>query len=1489
VVDFLQRSLGIDGQVARLLLAGGVLLALAAVVLLWQLLGRGPRGRRGVGRAQQLLDTGNWEAALTLIHDLQGQGKLGGGWQARLQTVEGECHRAALAGALKARRFDDALDHAHHVAHLLKQPETDARATVIEAMLAEVRRLFATTQNGSVGAVQSLTERILSLQSPCLEASFWQAICLVREGKLDEAMPLLQSARGGNNNHIPADDAAQQPARISPYIEPPLYLGALLLRRGQPKEALRYLTEANRIDSNCPFVTVELGTAMIRAGGDSQLAVRALQRALGPRGFALWTQEPQRAWIEGFPENRSFIRKLAAKHAYVCPLWGGDQQALLRQGRIALGQGLYRLGQYQESSDVFNKLLQEGAPSLPVLRGLGLALARLGQYDAAFKHLRSAHEMEDPKDRLSAGYLALCGAKGKPTRPEDKAKNIAWAIRLVDNFTAPGDQEWAALVSDIFAEARADDLSVDVNDQIYLCEHLLSVNAVDPAAAEAYHHLAGTHPEALRSEYAWLFCRAAQVHGLSGIYSLALFARTFAEKEQAREFFTARHWDFEPLELTYLERAADLQPGAFPAILGEDYAGHGEDLLLERSRQLEEAQHLNAARAAAEVLLKLAPASTRAHDRLAYLYYRLGDLAQAFALLQGWHRLNSADPVPLVRQAVISAELGSPARSQELIRQALALTEGHKHAAIAYLGARLLLKQADTADAAEVLERARTAALELLADCLQHDPQHEQARWLLAALRFLLGDRQGLAGQASLMKRLEVDDARFQFMNGVCQLSSENYDGAVEACARTTSLASAVAGTNGESDGGPALTLESAYVAGWAHFLRHDLDSASKILQAPARASDCLSAPHAQALLGKISYLQQNYEGALEWWKAVDPKCRSAWKFADALAGTTLLTALEKLAAGEYQAAAERFREAGRLGLRDRRLGLLLTLCLVKAGQQCLYNPAGPDHAEAARMLEQAIKVGCQDPQVAYMLALCYKKLGRNLEARANLRRIAQPDANVCLQLGLLSYADKAFAQAEQEFAQSWQLAPASYEAAYNLLLARLCLGQMPVCAGMIAQLVPLAPSADEQRFLSLLEALLRCAPQVGVAADTAGINPAARDGMNAAARDVDAKGEALLGTMTPTEEERLLTMLGGLSQFESAYPLLRRLATLRPNSSAAQEAYLEVVLVQARDMVDRGHWDEAKELLAPLTRLAASQGDVKTPPRPSHLALLNMLGCCACMLQDFDLGVWYFKAALAKVGNDAWLHQNLALAYEWQGRVDHADTHWNRYFDLLDRRTPAPPLPNYLDALAFEGLSRLADVYSKQEKWTNAQTYLQRAHRLRPNDADTLERLFHLYNHLKRPDDARRALRRLREVRPNDPQFDLYELDIRDVRTVEDIDRMLADLRRALNRYPNDMRVEERALAMASNVTPVMARMCDQLGDQANKVLEQMRRLPSYQINWPAVREVMRDLQEEFLKLRRVANKCLGMISNEAQRRSIRDLIARIDRKIELCHSMGG
>jgi len=54
---------------------------------------------------------------------------------------------------------------------------------------------------------------------------------------------------------------------------------------------------------------------------------------------------------------------------------------------------------------------------------------------------------------------------------------------------------------------------------------------------------------------------------------------------------------------------------------------------------------------------------------------------------------------------------------------------------------------------------------------------------------------------------------------------------------------------------------------------------------------------------------------------------------------------------------------------------------------------------------------------------------------------------------------------------------------------------------------------------------------------------------------------------------------------------------------------------------------------------------------------------------------------------------------------------HWNRYFDLLDKRVPGPSdIPNYLEAVGCESMVRLANSYAEKEKWSSADAYMQRA-----------------------------------------------------------------------------------------------------------------------------------------------------------------------------------
>jgi tetratricopeptide (TPR) repeat protein len=1462
VPEFLQPWIGSSPRAAMAFTAVTLALTLASLVILWLLLGPGPRRRRAYRRALRMLQAGALPEALAAVRALQAR-RPRGAWQQKLRRAEADCLRAGGRAHLQQKEYEQGLEHLVQAARLLGEDGHEARAAVVEAMLAEAQLLFASGAPKDTGPAHALLARILRVQAPCPEASFWQALGHLRDGAADQAEAGLRALVAGGERGAGAPAGKRPP-------DPHLYLGALLLRRGEAKEALRWLTEANRIDGNCPFVIAQLGAAMVEAGGDSLIAVRALQRALGPRGFLLWKQAPQRAWVEGMPES-SYVRKLASRHPYVCPLWGGDLQPLLRQAGTALGEGLYRLGNYQEADDVFTRLLEEAAPSLGVLRGLGLSLARLGQYDQAFKHLRAAHELA-PEDRTVAGHLAVCAARGKPLRPEDQANNITWAVWLVGRYDAPGDAGWAGLLGAVFAEAREHGVPISVADQVRLCDQLAAVKATDPEAAAAYHQLQADDPGAVKPEYAWLYCRAAQQHGLSGEHALGLFARTFADQAPARAFFAAQGWDWGEAEYTLLARAAEQRPGRFPEVLGEAYPARGEELLLGRSARLEQAGQPDAALAAAEVLHKLAPDNPRALDRLAQLYYRRGEADRSLELLREWTRGEPANALPWVRQAVIAGQRGDLARCTETVGKALGLTAGRARAEVAFLGARLtlgwLFAAPDRGPTADVLKQA----LALLGECLQEEPGHAAALWCAAAVRSLLGDEQGLAAQAPAMDRADVGDPRFHLLAEVCQLAAGNHGALAAACGRASA--------------DPALAVEAAYVMGWDCIRRRDPATAALALQRVAQAADSPSAGHAQAILGAIRFHQGAYDEAARWWRQLDEGRRKAWGFDEPLAGAVFLAALKDLRGGRYAEAAARLREAGKLGRRDRRLGPLLALALFKAGQQLLYEGNGKQPGrldEAADLLEQAAKAGGPDPNLPYLLALCHKRRGKPAEARAALRRVTPADANVLLQLGLLSLAEGQYAQAEEEFARSWEADPSSYPAAYDLLLARLAQGKLAECAALIPAVTPLTADADEKHFLFLLAGILRRANP-----DAEPV-PVARPGAAAPAANGDAQESGLAG-MGPAHEQRLLQLLGGLGPTETAYPPLRTLAEARPDSPAVQAAHVEAVLAQAKRLADRCQWLGAAQLLRPLGRLL---GEGAAPgqrlARPTQVALLNLLGVCDCMAQDFVEGARHVAAALKLAGEDAWLHQNLALAHELDNRLDEADFHWNRYFDLLDGKVPAPDLPNYREGLAFEALVRLGELYSKREKWSAALPYVLRASRLRPQDPDTLEKLFHLYHQVRRPEDARRTLRKLREVRPNEPQYELYELDVREVRTLDDIDRMLGDVRRILAEHPNDMRVEERAVGLVGNVIPHIGRLCDQHSDRLARIVEQVRRLPSYQVNWPVVHDEMHRLNKEFQKLRRLTQKCLPLVTHAEHRRVVKELTDLIDSKIDVCHSLGG
>lgn len=1434
-------------QPAPFIIYGGIILILGILGTgCWLIFGRGPRRRRTYKRILKLLEIQSWSEALDEIRQLQTLGLLSQTWQARLRNAEGECHRLAGDNAIREKRFEEGLESLLKSARLLNRDETECRSRVVEEILAEIRRHFATgfshltagksgdknpnqSDDPRNGSIPKLIHQVNQLQSPCREASFWQGLWRVREGRIDLALVSLEESRSGNGQQI---------------FDPSFYLGVLLLRQGRIAEALRHLADANRIAPECPLVPWQLGMAMVAEGDKDSLAVRPLQKALGPKGLAAWIKSPRKLWQEAMPDREHcYIRRLAEELPFVCPVLGSDVGVMHRQGQASLAQAQYRLGNFVESAELYEAVLRESPPTLTILRGLGLSLARLDRYDEAFKHLRAAFDLEqirDPKGAgaVTAGYLALCGAKGRPSQPEDKPKNIMWAIRTLGAYHIQGNPELARLRNAVFAEARSLGLSIPVADQVRLCEVLASVDATDPSAADAYYQLSASSFDALRPDHAWLYCRAVQQHQIDNPNDLKLFHRAFSDESAIQNFFDNRGWDLEEVEYVFTTRcaAAERLSSETATILPDTLRAKLETFLLARSERLEQGGRSAEALACVEVLLRLVPESGPAFDRLARLRYRAGFLDAASEILAAWHKHHPGDYLPLIRKAVVDQQRGRADDCLHLIQRALERTKGRLRGSIAALGGRLAM-----------LAGRLPAALELFSECLRENPREVTALWCSAAVRFLLGDRTGLRSQAALMNRPEVLDPRFHYLAAVAHLAADQHDRAVDAARRA---ATSAPWTPNSTEGEECLFLEAR-----VHLARKDIPAATVELQKIADSTATPpSADHAKANLARIRYSRGSLEEAIQLWKDLDEAHRKHWQLVEPLQRATFLAAVQLLKTGRYDQAAEFLRELSRCEMDGCRCSDLLIFVLAEAGRKFISQS---DFQSAARFLKDAIDQASPDSEVTHDLAMVYKRQGQISEARRALQRVADPDAYIFFQLGLLSLEEKRLSQAEKEFARAWAENPEFYQAGYNLIFTRLSLGEWEPASDLLPNLLKLAQEPEDRKLLTLVDKVLRSCPSL----------------------NGEAPENAILDEITSEEEQQILELTRDLGHPPTAARILKAIATDRRENVSIQMALLETVLLQAKQLLERCEWSAAAQLLTPGVDAKACAS------RPTQAALFNLLGCCACLSQDFEGGIRFFTSALQLVNRDARLTQNLALAYELQGRLSQAEPHWNWYLEMLDGRIPAPPdFPGYKDRLAFECLHRLAMRFSDKGNATRALTFLQRAHQLRPEDSDTLERLFHVLNQLKRPEDARRALRRLRQLRPQEPQMEWFELELIEINNLDNCNRVLAGIEALNRKYPDDGRVAERQAQLIVSVTSYMKRLSRQISEQLERAEARVHRLPSYQVDWPEMRHYLRDLRSRMQRIKKTAGRALPLAVNDSPRRSLQELIRQSDHEIERC-----
>jgi Flp pilus assembly protein TadD/TolA-binding protein len=1449
---------GIQGLVLLLLL-----LALGGGGL-WWLWGSGPRCWRAQRRVRQQLAAGDWQKALDTVQQLAERP-----WSSRqrrqVQELQAACYLAASQACLTARQFDTALTYGLQAARLRGQDEGPVRRRVAAAMLAQARLLFTAPPALSRDAAVQLLQEVLRLWPDCAEAPFWLGLCALHAGQGEEARRWLQAAAQAAP---PAKDQTPLPP------DPCWYLGGICLRQGQPREALRWLTEANRRAENNPFILALLGVALIEAQADVRIAVRTLQRSLGSQGREAGRAACARAWRQGWPST-SYVSGLAAEHPFVCPLWGENGLELWRVARLALGEGLLRLGQDSAAAEVFQQLLDEGALSRPVLRGLGLALARQERYDQAFKHLRAAYELQ-PEDPWVAGYLALCAARGKPLRPEDRPHNLAWAVGLLTQYPPQQNEEWLALVRAVFREAQTSGVSATETQQRYLCDLLAAHRVTDPEAAEAYLQLYHQDPDHFPARYAWLYCRAAAQHGLDSAAALALFARTFAEEAEARAFYAAQGWDFEEVSYYYLALAAEHAPGQFPAALGPEAQRRGAALLWQRSRQQEAAGQLVAARQTLRVLQRLAPTDAHATEELARLSYRLGEENEALAVLQTWARQDENNPLPWLRQAGIYFQQAQRAAGCEALRQALRRCSGRQQALVALAGARLLIASClRHQDYLALQTDLGASALAWLEDCLRQEPGQPEAWLWSAALRALRHDWEGLAAQAPTRDTDETNPY-FHFLAALCHLAAGNEAALQAACARV----------HGEA----VLEKEKDYLLALFHGRRQDWDKARPFLERLARQEGSPSCALARALLGQLHYFQGAYASAASWWQHVTPAQRQHWQLDRPLAGSLFLAGLEALHQGRSPDAVRCWRQCQQLGWPEaQRLTPLLARALFQAGVQLLgKDPALSEESarQALAFLQEAQQQGFADPQLPYALALAHKRLGQWGALRAILRRAPAAEGDVTLQEGLAAFAEGQYAQAEEAFHRACQEAPQAYVPAYNLFVARLFQGKGIVCWEQLPQLFSLAPHAAERRFLQLLADLLQRAlrptlPTLPLPADAW-----EGDGTGAAAQCAPALAD--LETMTADEEQRLLLLMARLEAAEWAQRLWEVLATACPDRPAVRTARLEAALYRGSDWVARGYGAQALNILLPLYSVLSESSDSPGSLSPNQRAAYwTCLGLSAVLTQDWSLAAQAFQAALRESNHDPWLHQNLALVLEIRQDLEKARSHWEQYLSSLASSLPVPEAPDYRRALEVAVRRHVAEMCLTSQRGDLALSHLQRARALEPHNTDILERLFQVARQQQQIPLAQQALVDLRSLRPTDPLVQVYDLELRALGGVRDLGQVVAELTHLLTQYPNQPRLAEQATQLLAQVLARMQHWARQQQRRLERLLRQTRHAGSYRTDWEVVRQEAYHLYREFRQLLHLAQKCFPLITDEEQRQTCQELCDWLARRINTCRSL--
>ena len=588
--------------------------ASALLAGLWLILGPRPRRAPGLRRLARALEQGDWQDGPRRCRAAADGAGVAAGGRTGSASVAGESpparHRRRPQG--QAIRRSAATQPPGRRSLLGRRRGRRARQ-VIDAHAGRgapaVRGRHRTTTDG---VLQLLARVFWPCNRRARRRRSGRACVSIRQGEVEPALAALTSAheQAGKHVHRPGLLPRRRAAPAGPAAG-----GPALPRRSQPHR--RRLSVRHLAD----------GRVAGRVRRRPRPGRPRLQRALGPRGLPLWRQR------RNGPGSRRFPRAAPTSAGWPrAPLHlPGPRRRPQRRhpgGAIGLAQAHYRQGSFQEAADLYNKLLQDSPPTLVLLRGLGLSLARLQRYDQAYKHLRTALEQEQPKTR-SRPPISLFAGRWAGRRSRRTSRRTWLGGSPARPLPAAGQRRVGRHLQRRPRRGPVAEVPLSAKGPGAAVQTLAGVQAVDPPAAPPTPTSRSRSPRRSSRFTPGCTSRAASVHGAESERDLDLFARAFRDRRHAEDVLRRAAVELGRRRIHLSERSAARSPAAFPTRSAPDYPPKGEAFLLARSRQEEEAGRKDAALECVEVLLRLAPPSLAGHDRLACLHYRKGDMDRA--------------------------------------------------------------------------------------------------------------------------------------------------------------------------------------------------------------------------------------------------------------------------------------------------------------------------------------------------------------------------------------------------------------------------------------------------------------------------------------------------------------------------------------------------------------------------------------------------------------------------------------------------------------------------------------------------------------------------------------------------------------------------------------------------------------------------------------------------------------------------------------------